>query len=414
MRDFSLRPTIRGWTVAGFGIVAAIAAALVGEPDLVWVGLFLVILPLVAAIIAVVTRPSLTMYRSVEPEFVPIGSRPHAVLDLSNRWAGATSALDFVDQLPDELGHDARFSLVRGAGKWRQAAHYEIRADHRGHFRLGPLAARSYDPLGLICLTWPVAGDSTRLRITPRIWSLGSARTGGGAGSASDSTPQRIGQAGSDDVLVREHRHGDDMRRVHWRLSAKQGELMVRLEEHPWEPTVVLLIDNRRSAHLRDGPSGTLEWSVSLVASVADDLLSQRYKITLLSSDGMVTAPGQGSPTVMQERMLNALTDLTASPRPHMVAGLDVLGPSDARTLVAALGLLTPADATALTALSSGINEALAVAPDARSFGVPSQQLDAHTDALRLLAAAGWTIHSYGLDEPVPEAWASLQTRGHG
>src|SRR3712207_9275576 len=34
--------------------------------------------------------------------------------------------------------------------------------------------------------------------------------------------------------LTRAYRHGDDLRKVHWRATARTGEPTVRLEERPW------------------------------------------------------------------------------------------------------------------------------------------------------------------------------------
>ena len=55
------------------------------------------------------------------------------------------------------------------------------------------------------------------------------------------------------DVIVREYRLGDDLRRVHWRSSARAGELMVRREEQPWQSRCTLMVDNRASAHRGQG-----------------------------------------------------------------------------------------------------------------------------------------------------------------
>ena len=56
-----------------------------------------------------------------------------------------------------------------------------------------------------------------------------SARGEGTAGAALAHQGQ-----GTSDVLVRPYRQGDELRRVHWRSTARHDELMVRLEERPW------------------------------------------------------------------------------------------------------------------------------------------------------------------------------------
>ncbi len=408
MRRFSIRPTARGLTVALGGLLLTAIAGHFGEPDIVWLGIFLLGLPLLGLVTIPLWRPQLSAQRTVEPDFVPIGNYPYAKLLLTNKWAPALTNVFFTDELPAVLGHDATFSLGRGLGRWQQNVSYNIRADHRGHFQLGPLWARSQDPLGMVRIKWCVAADTTRLRVTPRIWPLDGVSGRSSGGTPADATPQRRGMPSADDVLIRDHRPGDDLRRVHWRASAKQGQLMVRLEESPWEPTVLIFVDTRLSAHLREGPNGTLEWSISLVASVADDLLAKRHRVTMLSTDGLVLTPSPGSPAQEQEQMLDAMTEITPSDRAHQVAELDVVGPTEARSLICALGLLQPADATGLIALAKRAKQLIAVAPDAASFGVPHEVATAHNDALRLLSAAGCLTHQYQLGETVPQAWRHL------
>ena len=54
-----------------------------------------------------------------------------------------------------------------------------------------------------------------------------------------------------DDVMTREYRHGDPMRRVHWAATARHGELMVRQEESVTTPEATIILDQRFSAFTR-------------------------------------------------------------------------------------------------------------------------------------------------------------------
>lgn len=412
MLAWGIRLTARGVALLLCGVLVSIAGALVGEPDLAWIGIFLCALPLLGVLMVLFTRPRLRVERHLEPSQTPIGVAPRARLRIINQYAGALSSLEFSDAIPTELGSDARFNLTRGFGTWDQAAGYSVPATQRGRFRIGPLRAKAFDPFGTALATWQVKGEDGWLRVTPRIWDLSKLGGGVSSGSAGESTPQRIGQAGTDDVLVREHRHGDDIRRVHWRMSAKQDELMVRLEEHPWDPTLSLIVDNRTSAHFGSGPDSTLEWCVSAAASVSAELLANRYRVTILSADDVVYTPSGGEALTNRESMIHAMTDLRSSARHGLDTGLsdwDAL--SSSQSLMATLGLLTPEDATVLSAIGSHMHQTYALVPDAAAWGANEELYDAHRDACRHLRSSGWTLQTYRPGQSVPEIWRALTTR---
>lgn len=385
---------------------------MVGEPDLAWIGVFLLALPLLGMALVVVTRPRLQVERTLQPTQTPIGVPARATLRITNRFPAALASLEFSDGIPRGLGSDAKFNLTRGFGRWDQAAGYAVPASRRGLFRIGPLRVKAFDPFGTALATWKVKGEDGWLRITPRIWDLNQLGGGVSSGSAGEATPQRIGQAGQDDVLVREHRHGDDIRRVHWRMSAKQGELMVRLEEHPWDPSLTLVIDNRTDAHFGSGPDSTLEWCISAGASVAAQLLASRYRVTILSADAVVYTPSGGEALRNRESMIHALTDLQASGRSGLDTGLsDWEALSSSQTILATLGLLTPEDAAVLAAIGSRMLQAHALVPDAAAWGANEEQYDAHRDACRHLRGSGWNLQTYRPGQSVPDAWRTLSAK---
>ena len=72
--------------------------------------------------------------------------------------------------------------------------------------------------------------------------------TGEYAGTG-DSRARSVAVHGEDDAATREYRHGDDLRKVHWRSTARVGELMVRREEQPFQSRATVLLDSRTIAH---------------------------------------------------------------------------------------------------------------------------------------------------------------------
>ncbi|MGO1385888.1 MAG: DUF58 domain-containing protein [Arachnia sp.] len=412
MATSRVRLTGRGVALLFAGVALIVATAFVGEPDVMWIGFLLALMPLTGLAVVWLLSPRLRVTRRIEPQEVPLGERPRADLRITNLKPLSLSTAEFRDACPGALGSAARFSLAHGGGRWNQSVGYEVRADHRGHFNLGPLDVTNNDPLNLATSSWRVPGNAATLRVTPRMYPLTMPRRLIGSGSTGETTPQRIGHFGQDDVLVREHRHGDDLRRVHWRLTAKQGELMVRLEEQPWDPSVTLIIDNRAAGHLGSGPDGGLEFSISAVASIAAVLLSEKCRVTVVSAETEIYSPLHADVTSARDRMLGAMTDLTGSERPSISSGLshsDSIGNS--QSIMAALGVLSASDAAALTAVGIRMQQATALVPDPVAWGVEVDRADAHRAACRLLTASGWTLHQYEPGEGVVEAWNRLMAR---
>ena len=163
--------------------------------------------------------------------------------------------------------------------------HYPLRPVRRGVHRIGPLVAYGTDPLGLAEFARTVPGTE-RLLVLPRTvplhgvpHALGSSDGAHGAGASGS------GQ-GRSDVLVRPYRSGDELRRVHWRSTARHDELMVRLEERPWRGGVTVLLDRRAGAHRGHGPGASLEWAVTFAASACVHLIERGEPVELVTEDG--------------------------------------------------------------------------------------------------------------------------------
>ena len=172
------------------------------------------------------------------------------LLRLQNMSRLPTGTLLLEDRLPYALGSRPRLVLERlGGAPGQHGGVHACGPRSAAATTSGPLMVRLTDPFGLCELT-----RSFPTRRPPHRDPAGGARcrtvrlAGEYAGSG-DSRARSVAVHGEDDAATREYRHGDDLRRVHWRSTARTGELMVRREEQPWESRATVVLDTRRQGH---------------------------------------------------------------------------------------------------------------------------------------------------------------------
>lgn len=254
-----MRLTARGRALLAGGIAWCGVALFVGQRDLWWPGLFLALLPVVSWLLLLPGAARLTVARTVQPARVSVGQVARVELLLTPRGPAFGGVARVRDRLPDALGEARWYGFAAGLGMWQQAVRYEVRPRWRGRHLVGPVERSVADGLGLANSRQTIEGQDVLL-VTPRVELLANLRGASGVGLATDTTLLRTGIGSADDVLIREYRHGDDVRRVHWRSTARSGQLMVRREERSWDPSATVVIDNRargtRPGRTTSGSSG--------------------------------------------------------------------------------------------------------------------------------------------------------------
>ncbi len=402
--------TARGRFFLLGGASVTVLGALWGERELAWIGVLLLALPVAAMIVLHRTQVRLSSQRTVTPSRSAIGDRLTADLYLTKTGSLPVGLLQFEDAVPPQLGRPPRFSVHRFAGPWERRITYPLMGLARGRFRVGPLVVHAADPFGMARLDSTFTGTE-EVMITPRVFPLQQLTTSGGAGAAGDTTPRHIGHLGQDDVLVREYRQGDDVRRVHWRSTARWGELMVRREEQAWEPSATVLLDNRATHHAGTGRGSSFEWAVSAAASVCSHFAGGGYRIGLIDAAGRVVTGGIEDPRAAREAMLIALTDAALCRAESLTAAANAsIAARDGEIVVAILGRLGPDDVVSLERVrrmrSQGV--ALVLHPDtfAASGGVPDA---GQFDAVRRLREQRWQVVEVSAGTAVPDAWELLR-----
>ncbi|MFE4370011.1 DUF58 domain-containing protein [Streptomyces sp. NPDC056835] len=404
--------TTRGRSFLAAGIAAAVCAYVLGQSDLLRVGLLLAVLPLLCVAVLYRTRYRVAGSRRLSPSRVPAGSEARVQLRMDNVTRMPTGLLMLQDHVPYVLGPRPRFVLDRVEPGGRREVSYRVRSDLRGRYPLGPLQLRLSDPFGMCELTRSFSAYDT-LTVVPRTEPLPPVRLGGEASGYGEGRQRSLSLAGEDDVIPRGYRHGDDLRRVHWRSTARYGELMVRREEQPQRARCTVLLDTRRSAYQGAGPDSAFEWAVSGAASALVHLLERGFAVRLLTDTGS-SMPGEGADGfagATQESadsaglMMDTLAVVEHSAGTDLSPAYAVLRGGTEGLLVAFLGDLDEEQTAVAARMRRRSAVAIAFVLDSTGWTQGAGPAGPVEDRLRQLREAGWTALAVPAGAALPELW---------
>jgi uncharacterized protein (DUF58 family) len=409
--------TTRASCLLAAGLTAVLCGLLLGEIDLVRAGVFAAAIPCVAALIVQRARVQVANRRSVEPHRAAAGDAVTVHLVITNRSVLRTGTLMLEDQLPERLVGRARFVLDPLGSHESRTVSYRLPGLGRGRYRVGPLRIRLADPFRLIDIIRSFTATSEFV-VAPVIDQLPpvepprSDEMGDSAGSHS------IGTHGADDQSTREYRIGDDLRKIHWRSSARTGALMVRQEERPWRGQSTVLLDMRAIAHaaVPDPPApgghdprltSSFEWAVSAAASIGSHLLRRGRELALLgdpADERLRIGDSNQLATHLASAREQSYSDLTALAAPIRTAVRE-------SSLVAVLGRLDPASVRILAdAHPRGRSApAFAVLLDVATWRDPDAEGSAELEATAaVLRNAGWRVTKVRCGDTTALAWQVL------
>lgn len=403
--------TSRGRAFIAGGLTAAASGVLLGERDLVRIGILVLLIPVITAAVAARGGHQLSLVRRIGSSAIEVGQTTAVLLDLGN-VGRRTGLLLLEEQVPWALGHRPRFLIGQLNPRRTRHVQYSIKAEVRGRYELGPLLVRVADPLGMLAL-YRAFPRTTSVVVVPAVEELPSIGPIGAWTGSGDNRPQPFTVGSATDSTVREYRLGDDLRRVHWRSTARTGELMVRREEQPWQSHCTLLIDNRASAHRGSGPDSSLERAVTVAASVAVHLSRLGYQIHLVTADGHEFGrPG--------DRSFSAGSDGADPTRPvlEFLAALPSVGTAHlstpprhddgpGRLFLSVLGSLGEQDRQSLIRAHAPGGASYAIVLDVDTWTTRDRRPSAPTST-PFLRARGWKAVDLQRGGSLQTAWAEL------
>lgn len=401
--------TVRGHALIATGALAVGAGWALAETDLVRVGTVVMAAPLVSVVWLLRADHRLDVERSVRGGPVSVGQVIRTELGIRNAGS-ATGNILAEDQVPRSFGRAPRFVIDSMAAGSRRRLVYRLRPRLRGRHHLGPLRIVAGDPFG-IARREHHPGPRTEVIVLPATEPLPRISLTGAWNGAGENKPRPFSTGGVADATIREYRHGDDLRRVHWPTTARTGELMVRREEQPWQAHATILVDNRSRAHRGSGPDSSIERTVSVAASIARHLADQHFEVRVVAA-GSDRRPADEAGRI----------DTTAAHALEQLAVLETSGATGLRTdglddsaigglLIAVLGAVSPEDLAALRRgpYSGGVALAILAAVDDWAGAAPSTSVNSPWESARWLRRHGWSAEVLGRGGSLPAAWEGLQ-----
>lgn len=201
----------------------------------------------------------------------------------------------------------------------RLVRRYPVACARRGVYVFGPAKVRSGDPFGLFQRESEVMATDSLL-VYPRIVSLETL----GITSRNPFGDIRVRRHLFEDPIrvasVREYVHGDPLKRIHWKASARLRTLQSRVLETSTTVDLALFLDGRTVLPPSfGGVERLLETAIMAAASIAQYSAKQGYRVGLYSNewyrgtDRVIRLPPSDHPEQLQ-RILEALAHLQGWP----------------------------------------------------------------------------------------------------
>jgi uncharacterized protein (DUF58 family) len=150
---------------------------------------------------------------------------------------------------------------------------YRCLLDRRGIYEFGPAQLSNQFPFGLIKATITDSGKQT-LHVAPRIGRLTTTwqRRIRATAAGTASLQRKRGILHEEFYGIRPWRSGDNLRWIHWRSTAKRGQLAVKQFDQPTDRDVAIALDLycAPSRHMEDYP--LVESAVSAMATLIMEL----------------------------------------------------------------------------------------------------------------------------------------------
>ena len=211
---------------------------------------------------------------------------------------------------------------------------YTMRCLQRGYFTFGPTRIRSGDLFGIFNREKEIRQEDY-LIVYPRIVPLEKLGIAANQPAGDIRTRRHIFEDPILTLGVREYRSGDSLKRIHWKTTARLGQLQTKVFEPTTTTDMTIFLDVRtiRPSLWGYGPQ-LLELAIIAAASISNHALKEGYRVGLYANkrkrfpDELIRIP-PSQHTNQLLRILEALAQIG----PTEVMNIDRLVQNESRNL---------------------------------------------------------------------------------
>jgi len=301
--------------VAGVALFTAsffllVVAVLLNSPHLFYMSTAMVVTIVAARLQAWMSIKGLT-FRRVAPTTATVGQWVTIEVFAESQDRFKRPLMSVYDHLPARLLNETITPSTPIAPAFGQpvATRYKIMPQRRGVYRWSKLSVVGHDALGIVSMVREYSANAVELVVFPRAVTV-PFDVASAAGWGSQETEQGLSRGtGIEPRGIREYVSGDSIRYVHWRSTARTGQLVVKEFETGANSILAFVIQRTVGSDVGEGSRTSLELMCGHLAHVCGRAVRQGM---LVQFPEMESGVGDPQPYEREQQVLRILAETQA------------------------------------------------------------------------------------------------------
>lgn len=349
-------------------VFMAVVAILLDSPSMFFMGTALVVTLGAARLQAWLAVKSLRLER-VAPESAQVGDLVTVEITVWSDRRIRRPLITVQDKLPPRLIIGSRSPSLPVAPAYDRPVRtqYQFRPLKRGRYRWSGLEVVGTDALGLATHTAQYETSVAEMTVLPRAIPVNLELPSAAGWGISEAESGQMRGAGLEPRGVRSYVHGDSLRHIHWRSTARTGQLLVKEFEAGTHAAASFVLQRTQGTDIGRGANTSLETMCGHAVYLAEEFLRQGARV---SFPGLEEKGSQASPQERKHEIYETIASVQAD-RPEPV-GAEIAGlASDMHPGSVLFVLLSVADEALPGAIAALHGRGASVVPllyDARAY----------------------------------------------